>query len=153
MEISELHAKLGATMIYVTHDQVEAMTMADKIVVLNGGTIEQVGSPMELYNAPATPFVAGFIGSPKMNLIEGAPARAFGCTTYGVRPEHISLSRTEGLWQAQIRHIERLGADAILHCAVPVLGPMVVRVAGDIEASLGDSVWLTPQAGKDHRFG
>src|SRR5690606_23121042 len=69
MEISKLHNQLGATMIYVTHDQVEAMTLADKIVVLNGGVVQQIGTPLELYNTPANLFVAGFIGSPKMNLI------------------------------------------------------------------------------------
>ncbi|TIW40156.1 MAG: sugar ABC transporter ATP-binding protein, partial [Mesorhizobium sp.] len=74
LELMRLHEHLAATMIYVTHDQTEAMTMADKIVVLNGGSIEQVGSPMELYKTPKNLFVAGFIGSPKMNLIEGAPA-------------------------------------------------------------------------------
>ncbi len=74
LEIMELHKKLATTMIYVTHDQVEAMTMADKIVVLQAGVIEQVGSPLELYHAPRNKFVAGFIGSPKMNLIEGAEA-------------------------------------------------------------------------------
>ena len=89
LEISELHHQLKTTMIYVTHDQVEAMTMADKIVVLNAGNIEQVGSPMELYKTPKNLFVAGFIGSPKMNLIEGAPAAKHGAKTIGVRPEHL----------------------------------------------------------------
>ena len=78
VEISELHQRLATTMIYVTHDQVEAMTMADRIVVLNGGDIEQVGSPMELYNDPASEFVAGFIGSPKMNFIKGRHAADLG---------------------------------------------------------------------------
>ena len=153
LELTELHAKLGATMIYVTHDQVEAMTMADRIVVLNGGVIEQVGSPMDLYNHPISPFVAGFIGSPKMNLLEGDAARALGCTTYGIRPEHINLSDTSGQWQGQVRHIERLGADAILHCHVDGVGPMVVRTVGDAAVEVGGTVWLTPMAGKDHRFG
>ncbi|TIO38549.1 MAG: sugar ABC transporter ATP-binding protein, partial [Mesorhizobium sp.] len=92
LEISELHHQLKTTMIYVTHDQVEAMTMADKIVVLNAGNIEQVGSPMELYKTPKNLFVAGFIGSPKMNLIEGAPADKYGAKTIGIRPEHINIS-------------------------------------------------------------
>jgi len=148
LELTELHAKLRATMIYVTHDQVEAMTMADKIVVLNGGAIEQVGSPMELYNHPATPFVAGFIGSPQMNLLDGA---AMGCKTYGIRPEHLTLG-APGRWQATVRVIERLGADAILHCDVPGLGPMVARVAGDSPVAVGDVVGLTPLEGKEHRF-
>src|SRR6218665_2161511 len=98
LEISELHQQLKTTMIYVTHDQVEAMTMADKIVVLNAGNIEQVGSPMELYKAPKNLFVAGFIGSPKMNLVTGAPAAKHGATTVGVRPEHIAVSATAGDW-------------------------------------------------------
>ncbi len=94
LEISELHQQLKTTMIYVTHDQVEAMTMADKIVVLNRGNIEQVGSPLELYRKPANLFVAGFIGSPRMNLIEGKFAQANGAKTVGIRPEHIGLSVT-----------------------------------------------------------
>ncbi|MFM2355995.1 MAG: hypothetical protein RLZZ528_1731 [Pseudomonadota bacterium] len=153
LELTELHARLGATMIYVTHDQVEAMTMADKIVVLNGGTIEQVGSPMELYDRPATPFVAGFIGSPKMNLISGEAARALGCTTYGIRPEHVTVSRTGGLWAGQVRHLERLGADAILHLTTEAVGPLTVRVAGDSDIVQGETVHATPLPGKEHRFG
>ncbi|TIO53828.1 MAG: ABC transporter ATP-binding protein, partial [Mesorhizobium sp.] len=102
LEISELHHQLKTTMIYVTHDQVEAMTMADKIVVLNAGNIEQVGSPMELYKTPKNLFVAGFIGSPKMNLIEGAPADKYGAKTIGIRPEHINISTTAGDWKATV---------------------------------------------------
>jgi multiple sugar transport system ATP-binding protein len=86
LEISELHQSLGKTMIYVTHDQVEAMTMADKIVVLNAGNIEQVGSPLELYRNPKNIFVAGFIGSPKMNMVEGAEAAKHGAKTIGLSP-------------------------------------------------------------------
>ncbi len=96
LEISELHAQLKTTMIYVTHDQVEAMTMADKIVVLNRGNIEQVGSPLELYANPRNLFVAGFIGSPKMNFLAGAYAAQHGAATVGVRPEHFTLSTTGG---------------------------------------------------------
>ena len=151
MELTELHARLGATMIYVTHDQVEAMTMADKIVVLNGGTIEQVGTPMELYDHPATPFVAGFIGSPKMNLLTGDAARAFGCGTYGIRPEHLALS-ADGLWQGTVRHVERLGADAIVHLATDAVGPLVARAAGDTGLQPGDTVHATPMPGREHRF-
>ncbi len=90
LEIAQLHRRLKATMIYVTHDQVEAMTLADKIVVMNNGQIEQIGGPMELYNSPANEFVAGFIGSPKMNFIDGA---RLGETvkTVGVRPEHLTV--------------------------------------------------------------
>ena len=98
-------------MIYVTHDQVEAMTMADKIVVLNAGNIEQVGSPLELYRSPKNIFVAGFIGSPKMNIVEGAEAAKHDAKTIGVRPEHISVSTTpvEGAWKGTVGVAEHLG--------------------------------------------
>lgn len=152
LELTELHAKLGATMIYVTHDQVEAMTMADKIVVLNGGKIEQAGSPMTLYNNPATPFVAGFIGSPKMNLFEGEVAAEEGCKTYGIRPEHIQISETEGKWKGSIKHIERLGADTIIFLDVPQLPVIVVRTDGGRSISLGQTLFATPVQGKEHRF-
>ena len=99
-EISELHQSLKTTMIYVTHDQVEAMTMADKIVVLHAGRIEQVGSPLELYRNPANKFVAGFIGSPKMNFIEGPEAAKHNAHTIGIRPEHIAVG--EGPWEGTV---------------------------------------------------
>ena len=92
LEIARLHDQLKATMVYVTHDQVEAMTLADRIVVLDGGVIQQVGSPMELYNDPANMFVAGFIGSPKMNFMSGDLAGRPGVHTLGIRPEHIALA-------------------------------------------------------------
>ncbi|MGQ7848119.1 ABC transporter ATP-binding protein [Granulosicoccus sp. 3-233] len=151
IELTDLHARLGATMIYVTHDQVEAMTMADKIVVLHDGHIEQTGTPMELYNSPATPFVAGFIGSPKMNLYTGDVARQMGCTTYGIRPEHITLG-SDGMWTGRIRHIERLGADTTLHLDVDGLGEMIVRTDGQIEYELGATLHASPIAGCEHRF-
>jgi ABC-type sugar transport system ATPase subunit len=152
LEISELHARLKTTMIYVTHDQVEAMTMADKIVVLKGGAIEQVGSPMELYRHPATPFVAGFIGSPKMNLYSGEIAERFGCKTYGIRPEHIKLSETDGRWQGKVRHVERLGAEAIIYLDVPDMGEMVVRADGETPFAPGAMVWANPLESAAHRF-
>ncbi|HEX8048051.1 ABC transporter ATP-binding protein [Rhizobium sp.] len=152
LELSELHARLKTTMIYVTHDQVEAMTMADKIVVLKGGEIEQVGSPMELYRHPATPFVAGFIGSPKMNLYSGEIAERFGCKTYGIRPEHIRLSQTGGRWQGKVRHVERLGAEAIIYLDVPDMGEMVVRAEGETPFAPGAMVWANPVDGAAHRF-
>jgi ABC-type sugar transport system ATPase subunit len=152
MELTDLQASLKATMIYVTHDQVEAMTMADKIVVLNAGRIEQVGSPMDLYRNPATPFVAGFIGSPRMNLYTGDTARAMRCGTYGIRPEHLALSRDGGTWQGRVRHMERLGADAILFVAVDGLGDLVVRTDGETDFVTGDTVHATPMKGREHRF-
>lgn len=151
IELTDLHAELKTTMVYVTHDQVEAMTMADKIVVLNAGKIEQVGSPMELYNHPATPFVAGFIGSPKMNLFTGAFAEANECKTYGIRPEHITLGDT-GIWKGQVRHVERLGADTILYLQVLDLGELIVRVHGDLAHQVGDTVFASPTEGKCHKF-
>ncbi|MDP3197308.1 ABC transporter ATP-binding protein [Tabrizicola sp.] len=148
IELSDLHRKLGATMIYVTHDQVEAMTMADKIVVLNGGKIEQVGSPMELYNAPVSPFVAGFIGSPKMNLY---PGKAAGepCGTYGIRPEHLRLTSDAPRWTGTVRHVERLGADTVIYLEVPGLGEMVVRADGDSNPQIGATQGVTPVPGRD----
>ncbi len=152
VELTDLHAKLKATMIYVTHDQVEAMTMADKIVVLNGGRIEQVGAPMTLYNEPASPFVAGFIGSPKMNLYDGDAAAREGCMVYGIRPEHISLSATDGKWRGTVRHIERLGADLIAHLTVDGLGDLVARCPGDTPMVIGETLFASPVAGKEHKF-
>ncbi len=152
IELTDLHRRLGATMIYVTHDQIEAMTMADKIVVLNAGRIEHVGTPMQLYNHPATPFVAGFIGSPKMNLFTGETARALGCTTYGIRPEHLALSPTAGTWQGKVRHIEHLGADTVIYLDVPSLGELVARVAGEMAADRGDMLWASPMPGREFRF-
>jgi multiple sugar transport system ATP-binding protein len=153
LEITELHQTLKTTMIYVTHDQVEAMTMADKIVVLQAGHIEQVGSPLDLYNNPANVFVAGFIGSPRMNLIDGADAQAEGATTIGVRPEHLDISTTAGKWSGKVSVAERLGSDTFLHVVVPGHGSMTVRGAGEVGFSHGDTVYLTPQTGKMHRFG
>ncbi|PRX10694.1 ABC transporter ATP-binding protein [Martelella mediterranea] len=148
IELTDLHAKLGNTMIYVTHDQVEAMTMADRIVVLNGGRIEQVGTPMDLYDNPATPFVAGFIGSPKMNLYEGEIAKRKGCATYGIRPEHVLVDDTEGEWKGTVRHVERLGADTIVHIETPELGMLVARTSGERSFSSGQNVFASPMDGK-----
>ncbi|MEK1932097.1 MAG: sn-glycerol-3-phosphate ABC transporter ATP-binding protein UgpC [Pararhizobium sp.] len=152
LELTDLHRKLGTTMIYVTHDQVEAMTMADKIVVLNGGRIEQVGSPMELYNHPATPFVAGFIGSPKMNLFEGEIAERVGCRIYGIRPEHVVLSAESGTWRGKVRHVERLGADAVVHMDAEGLGDLTARISGDTDLMPNDKVWASPMTGRDFHF-
>ena len=153
LEISELHNQLKTTMIYVTHDQVEAMTMADKIVVLNAGNIEQVGSPMELYNTPKNIFVAGFIGSPKMNLIEGAPAAKHGAKTIGIRPEHLNASKTGGEWKAIVSVAEHLGSDTFLHVNADGIGPLTVRADGGIGLAHGDTVHLTPDLARLHKFG
>ncbi|MCP5366001.1 MAG: ABC transporter ATP-binding protein [Hyphomicrobiales bacterium] len=152
LEISELHKNLKTTMIYVTHDQIEAMTMADKIVVLQAGVIEQVGSPMELYRSPANLFVAGFIGSPKMNFIEGAEAAARNAKTIGVRPEHLRLSTDSGTWKGTIGVSEHLGSDTFFHVAAEGIGNLTVRAPGEVELSYGDTVFVTPEPDKVYAF-
>ncbi len=150
-EISELHQSLKTTMIYVTHDQVEAMTMADKIVVLNAGRIEQVGSPLTLYHQPDNVFVAGFIGSPKMNLITGPTAAAHGCHTLGIRPEHLDI-RADGIWEGRVGLAEHLGSDTFLKVDAGALGTLTVRATGEVGLRHGDVVRLAPQEGRLHRF-
>ncbi|MBR0554736.1 ABC transporter ATP-binding protein [Ciceribacter sp. L1K23] len=152
LEISELHQKLKATSIYVTHDQVEAMTMADKIVVLNKGRIEQVGSPLDLYKSPRNLFVAGFIGSPKMNFITGAPATAKNAHTIGIRPEHVTLSTTEGAWKGRVIIAEHLGSDTFLHIDTEGVGTITARCSGDMPVRHGDTVYVTPDDARIHRF-
>ena len=153
VEIGELHKDLRTTMIYVTHDQVEAMTMADKIVVLRAGHIEQVGSPLELYRNPRNLFVAGFIGSPTMNLFDGAAAREHGAHTIGVRPEHLAPSATDGLWKGRIGLSEHLGSDTFLHVHDTGLAETItVRAGGDVDLHHGDTVYLTPDPDRIHRF-
>ena len=140
-------------MIYVTHDQIEAMTMADKIVVLNAGRIEQVGSPLELYRRPANLFVAGFIGSPRMNLINGAAAAQFGADTVGIRPEHLGISTSDGAWRATVGVAEHLGSDTLLYTQADEVGPVTVRAGGEVGVNHGDTIFLTPDPTKLHRFG
>ncbi|CDZ56451.1 ABC transporter ATP-binding protein [Neorhizobium galegae] len=152
LEISDLHHQLKTTMVYVTHDQVEAMTMADKIVVLNRGNIEQVGSPLELYKSPRNLFVAGFIGSPHMNFVNGAYAQSKSAKTAGIRPEHLNLSKDNGLWAGTVKVAEHLGADTFLHLDVDGIGPITARVGGEFGAQYGDRVYLTPDEAKLHRF-
>ena len=152
LEISELHQTLKTTMVYVTHDQVEAMTMADKIVVLNAGRIEQVGSPLDLYHKPRNLFVAGFIGSPKMNFLNGDAARDHGAKTIGIRPEHLTLSTQGGLWPGKVGVSEHLGSDTFLYVSVDGAGTLTARAGGEVPVRHGDRVWLTPQDGCIHRF-
>ncbi|WP_372838187.1 ABC transporter ATP-binding protein [Phaeovulum sp.] len=152
LEISELHERLKTTMIYVTHDQVEAMTMADKIVVLRAGHIEQVGTPLELYHSPRNLFVAGFIGSPKMNLIEGDEAAKHDAHTIGVRPEHIDMSE-DGPWQGVVGVAEHLGSDTFLHVhGTGLAETLTVRATGEVAVRHGDEVKLKPRADQIHRF-
>jgi multiple sugar transport system ATP-binding protein len=153
LEISELHKRLETTMIYVTHDQVEAMTMADKIVVLRAGNIEQVGSPLDLYHNPRNTFVAGFIGSPRMNFIEGSEAQKHGAHTIGVRPEHIAVSASEGTWKGRVGVSEHLGSDTFFHVHDTGLAPSItVRADGEVGFKHGDEVHLTPREDVIHKF-
>jgi multiple sugar transport system ATP-binding protein len=152
LEISELHQQLKTTMVYVTHDQVEAMTMADRIVVLNAGNVEQFGTPMELYRSPANRFVAGFIGSPKMNFVDGPEAAKYDAHSIGVRPEHLGISTTSGSWRGTIGVAEHLGSDTFLHVNVDGLGVMTVRAEGEKQLHHGDTVWLTPDPTRIYRF-
>ncbi|UVK39300.1 ABC transporter ATP-binding protein [Mesorhizobium sp. AR10] len=152
LEIAQLHRRLKATMIYVTHDQVEAMTLADKIVVLNAGRIEQIGGPMELYNSPANEFVAGFIGSPKMNFVDGA---RLGETakTIGVRPEHLTVDPKSGAWKGTVVHAEHLGADTNLYLDCEKAGLITVRIFGVYNAEPGSTLFATPDPARTYRFG
>ena len=179
IELSKLHQDLDATMIYVTHDQVEAMTMADKIVVLNAGRIEQVGSPLQLYHRPANAFVAGFIGSPKMNFIKavvdnsdsdairlklpggsGLALRHFGPQpvagaemTLGVRPEHLTVGRpAEATVPAEINVAERLGAETMLYANADGGNALTVRADGLTRAKVGDRIDIGLHAVSCHLF-
>jgi len=140
IEIADLHRKLSASMIYVTHDQTEAMTLADKIVVLRDGRVEQVGSPMELYNNPANQFVAGFLGSPSMNFLSkvaGIPTGAI----LGIRPEHLRVVGN-GPISGRINHVERLGGDTNLLVESDAGERLTVRLFGQHGANVGDAVSL-----------
>jgi multiple sugar transport system ATP-binding protein len=152
VELAQLHKRLGATMVYVTHDQVEAMTLADQIVVLNKGSIEQVGSPMALYQRPRTLFVAGFIGSPRMNLINGATAQSLQAHTLGIRPEHLDVCASGGDWQGRVVIAERLGSDTLVHVDAPDVGRLIARAPGDANFAAGEMVHLAMRRDSLHRF-
>ncbi len=152
VELAELHARLDATMIYVTHDQVEAMTMADQIVILKDGLVQQTGEPMNLYNAPNNPFVAGFIGSPKMNLIEGNIAKSRNARVLGVRPEHIDVAPDGGEWKGRLRYVEHLGSDTVAYVDGENIGNITVRLNGEVPIAAGDVIHMTPRPGNIHLF-
>jgi multiple sugar transport system ATP-binding protein len=140
-------------MVYVTHDQVEAMTLADKIVVLQAGIIEQVGSPLELYRTPRNKFVAGFIGSPKMNFVEGEFAAQNGAHTVGVRPEHIDVVESNGMWQGTVGVAEHLGSDTFFHIHnTGFAEALTVRAIGDVNLTHGDTIHLNPRMDELHKF-
>ena len=165
-EIRALHDRLGATSVYVTHDQIEAMTMADRIVVMKGGVVEQVGRPLELYDRPNNLFVATFIGSPAMNLLKGRPEdggfvteggvalplpamAAAGAATYGIRPEHLTLDETG--FRAEVVVIEPTGAETqvLARCG----GQTLVAVLRErVDLNPGDSIGLKPDLSAVHLF-
>jgi sn-glycerol 3-phosphate transport system ATP-binding protein len=166
-EIRGLQRALGITMVYVTHDQVEAMSMADRVILLNRGRIEQNATPVELYETPANTFVARFIGTPPMNLLpleagaggavvagtDGpavAPADCIGLTL-GVRPEHITVAFERGV-RAEVAAVEYLGADSLLTCRLGSV-TLAVRVAGATGLAKGDAAWLAWPTGAQHFFG
>jgi ABC-type sugar transport system ATPase subunit len=178
IEISKLHHKLGATMIYVTHDQVEAMTLADKIVVLRDGLVEQVGSPLELYHYPANQFVAGFIGSPQMNFIhtkitdvkkngvvvalpggkevltqvESGTAKVGDAVVLGIRPEHLTIDKGKSSLQGKISLIEEMGGESYVYVALENGETITLRVAGECAVPEGDSITLNVPSELCHLF-
>ena len=127
------------------------MTMADRIVVLNQGRVEQTGSPIELYRRPTNLFVAGFIGSPRMNLIGGDLAAGFDAATIGIRPEHLH-QRDDGPWRGILGVSEHLGADTFVHVEIPDTGKVTVRMDGLFSALSGTELRLAPDLEHLHRF-
>ncbi len=152
VELATLHRRLGATMIYVTHDQVEAMTLADKIVVMNKGRVEQVGHPLDLYNQPASLFVAGFIGSPQMNFITGALAARYGATTVGLRPEHLT-PEAGGSIKGHLKHAEKLGNETFAYVDAGPMGEITARLDGTLSSMPGDPIELGFAPEHLYRFG
>ncbi|MDR3470784.1 MAG: ABC transporter ATP-binding protein [Devosia sp.] len=153
LEIAKLHHSMtNVTMVYVTHDQVEAMTLADRICVLRDGLVEQVGTPLELYNNPQSLFVAGFIGSPKMNFLDGRFADPYKAKTIGVRSEHIEITDRDGQWSGSVVHAERLGSDSYIFVDIGAAEPLIVRQNGTTTKQLGDVLSLAPIPSLVHRF-
>ncbi|MEK1927633.1 MAG: ABC transporter ATP-binding protein [Rhizobium giardinii] len=153
LEIAKLHRSMHkTTMIYVTHDQVEAMTLADRICVLRDGLVEQIGTPLELYENPNSLFVAGFIGSPKMNFLSGDFSRPYDAHTIGIRAEHIAITPHEGHWAGTVVHSEILGSDSYVYLDVGSAEPLIVRENGVSGHQPGQRLQITPMEGCVHRF-
>jgi len=153
LEIQKLHRELGITSLFVTHDQVEAMTLAHRMIVMNGGVMEQFGTPEEVYTRPATTFVASFIGSPPMNLLKNAPDAKPGVVT-GVRPEHLDI--TASGWALQVEAVEMLGAERLVYgrWAHSATDEIVILRTEESHAvpALGSTVHVTPRADRIHHF-
>ncbi|TCQ06193.1 multiple sugar transport system ATP-binding protein [Rhizobium sp. PP-F2F-G36] len=159
-EIRDLQQRLATTTVYVTHDQVEAMTMADKIVVMNAGKVEQIGHPLDLYHKPANIFVATFIGSPQMNLITGPLADHYRAATIGVRPEHFDVravadtggeSGRDG-WRGRVASAEYLGSDTFLVVDIESAGRLQIRTHGGLVLPVGQDVVVKPDDQFLYRF-
>ena len=153
LEIQKLHRELGITSLFVTHDQVEAMTLAQRMMVMNGGVMEQFGTPEEVYSRPATTFVASFIGSPPMNLLKNAPDAKPGVIT-GVRPEHLDITTTG--WALQVEAVELLGAERLVygrwtHSATDEIVILRIQESDPVPA-LGATVYVTPRPDRMHYF-
>ncbi len=149
LEIQKLHRELGITSLFVTHDQVEAMTLAQRMIVMNAGVMEQFGTPEEVYNRPASTFVASFIGSPPMNLLHQAPGLPTG-QILGIRPEHLDLA-TDG-WELKVDTVELLGAERLVHAH---LGNEMLTLRLDASMAApkaGELFHAKPKAGCIHHF-
>lgn len=156
VEIAHLHRELNATSIYVTHDQVEAMTLADRVVVMQAGVIEQCGTPMELYERPANKFVAQFIGMPKMNLMPASmiPGQSANAVEVGVRPEHFSMAAAgEGQLSGRVEMVEALGNETLIHIQLDGSGEMIiVRQYEQTSARPDDKVGINYDSSQLHCF-
>jgi len=149
LEIQKLHRELGITSLFVTHDQVEAMTLAERIIVMNGGVMDQFAAPEEVYARPATTFVASFIGSPPMNLLRHAPGVRPGMIL-GIRPEHLTLDANG--WTVQVEHVELLGAERLIYGRIGE-EPLIMRIdEGHAPPAAGDTVKIAARQDKLHWF-
>ncbi len=156
LEIQKLHRELGITSLFVTHDQVEAMTLAERILILNAGVVEQFDTPENVYQRPASTFVASFIGSPPMNLMpmQGNDAGANADKIVGIRPEHLTLQTeaTQDSWIVSVYATELLGAERLIY-AKRGEQPLVIRVNSDAVApQVGDELYVLPRADQLHFF-
>ena len=151
IEIANRHRELGATMIHVTHDQVAAMTLADRIVVLRDGRIEQVGAPMTLSNNSANEFVAGFRGAPKMNFLN-APALGQPGQSFGIRPEYLTLTRDTGLIEGRISHVEHLDGETLVYLRADPYGVFTVRLFGEHDVQVDEGAFVTPDMARACHF-